>query len=238
MKTIGFTKKYYTLWEVGEPYKEYISTYDYYIKQDFTYIQNLSIDLEKAKAKLQDERYDIDLDLRGTSSFIQSSEKINEAPENIFAFGKYCGEDIIGVNDLDYTKWYYSKTKNEVAKKFLLDNGYKLYKNEYIYTNEEYEAIIQEDERLVYKESLKSGHHFKNGDRVDLKLKRIESFSFDGYYGATFVVTYASDNGLLFKYMGGSPPNIPTDSFINIKATIKHDNYNNINETKLQRVKT
>lgn len=37
--------------------------------------------------------------------------------------------------------------------------------------------------------------------------------------------------------MGGNPADISRGEFETVKATIKHDNYNGENETKLQRIK-
>ena len=235
MQTIGFTNKYYTLWEVSEVYEERVSEFDYYEKQDFIYIKNLSMDFETAKSKLT-RNFDIDLDLRGESTFIRSSEKMNDAPDEVFKFGKYCGNDIVETNDISYTYWYYQQTKNPIAKQFLLNNGFVEHNDEVI-SEEAYQEIQYDLQREKYLNSLEKGHHFENGKRISIELKEIDSFSFDGYYGTTFVITYASKCGKIFKYMGGNPADISRDEFQTVKATIKHDNYNGENETKLQRIK-
>lgn len=69
MKTIGFANKFYTLWEVSKPYRVYINEYQFYMRTDFTYYKNLSFDLEKAKKKMSDSKYNIDLNLKGSSSW-------------------------------------------------------------------------------------------------------------------------------------------------------------------------
>jgi co-chaperonin GroES (HSP10) len=81
------------------------------------------------------------------------------------------------------------------------------------------------------------GHHYENGKRMALEIKEIDSFSFDGNFGTTFIKTYVSNDGKLFKYMGGTPPEISREDFTPVKATIKHDNYRDVMETKLQRIK-
>jgi hypothetical protein len=67
--TIGFSNTFYTLWSVGEPYKEYVDQYSFYWKVDTWYLKNLSMDLDAAKAKVEAENpgqaYKIDLDLKG-----------------------------------------------------------------------------------------------------------------------------------------------------------------------------
>lgn len=235
MQTIGFTNKYYTLWEVSPVYEERVSEFEYYEKQDFTYIKNLSTDLETAKSKLVGD-FDIDLDLCGASNFTRSSKKLNDAPVNVFCFGKYCGKDIIETNDVNYTDWYYQQTKNKVAKQLLIDNGFVEYNNDVI-SEEAYQKIQYDLQRENYLNSLANGHHFENGKRLSLELKEIDSFSFDGYYGTTFVIKYASKCGKIFKYVGSNPADISRDEFEDVTATIKHDNYNGENETKLQRIK-
>jgi hypothetical protein len=41
----------------------------------------------------------------------------------------------------------------------------------------------------------------------------------------------------MVKYMGSTPPEVATDDFTPVIATIKHENYKGQPETKLQRVK-
>lgn len=234
-KVIGFANKMYTLWEVSDVRKSYTSKYNYVMKQDYTYIHNLSLNLEEAKKKV-DGYFEIDLDLRGSSSFIKFGESFDETPDSVFKFGKYIGEDIVEVNDISYTEWYYSETKNPVAKKLLLDNDYIEYEDSVV-TEEQYESILENLEKEKYMDSLEKGHLFENGKRVELEIKEVNSFHFDGFYGTTYVVTYSSKCGKLLKYMGGNPPEVSVNDFTNVKATVKHDNYNDVDETKLQRIK-
>lgn len=100
MKVIGFTEVYYTLWEVGEVYQEQIYSMGMVVgsvsKQQVTYIKNLSMDFEKAKKKLAGEKFDIDLELRGHSSFtrVTGTEFIDwetHFPQDVFSFGKQQG---------------------------------------------------------------------------------------------------------------------------------------------------
>ena len=237
MKTIGFANKYYTLWDVSDTYVEYISKYEHREKQDFNYIQNLSMDFETAKAKLGDQPYKVDLELKGRSTFVKTSDIIDNTPDNIFKFGKYKGEDINKVNDIGYTSWYYDETKNPVAKKILLDNGYAEYDGDII-TKEYRRELIEQKKESDYIDSLETGHHFNNGEKVELFLKEIDYFSFEGAYGRTSVVTYATKDGKKLKYMGSSSPtNISNTDFTKVVATIKHSSYNGEKETRIQRIK-
>lgn len=227
---IGFTNKYYTLWRVSEPYKEWVSEWEYVVKRDYTYIQNLSFDLDKAKAKVEGDCR-VDLGLRGTSSFTTSSKKVNTMPDTMFKFGRYCGRKITEIDNIDYISWYYDQTDNEHAKAVLLKNGYKEYRGQ-VLSEESYQRV-RENERLA---NLARGHHFENKDRVELEIREVGSGGFDGHYGYTYIVTYESKCGKIFKYMGKSPIQLSPEGFTKVKATIKHDSYKDRDETKLQRI--
>src|ERR1035437_5356390 len=92
-QVIGFTNVYYTLWQVGEPYKSYHDKYNFTWKQDTRYIQNLSFDFEAAKAKMVGE-YSIDLELRGHTSFTTSLHSGSDLELWQFPFGIEMGRDI------------------------------------------------------------------------------------------------------------------------------------------------
>jgi hypothetical protein len=87
MLTIGFTKVYYTLWDVSEPYKHYYGQggFDWEWRTNYHYLRNLSKDEQKAKDKA---RYKFgvtslepDHDLYGrNSSFFVSGEKGTDRP--------------------------------------------------------------------------------------------------------------------------------------------------------------
>ena len=80
-----------------------------------------------------------------------------------------------------------------------------------------------------------TGHHGVAGERVDLTLTFVTEFAFESQWGETHVVTYKSDDNKIYKYMGGSVPNIEEGT--KIKATLKHDEYKGEAGTKIQRVK-
>lgn len=82
-----------------------------------------------------------------------------------------------------------------------------------------------------------SGHFFTDGTRVDLQLRRVDSFDFETQYGRTYVEHYVAPDGKMFKYMGNSPADISETEFTMVKATVKWDNYKGQPETKLQRIK-
>ena len=117
MNYIGFTNKYYTLWEV-----ENKGRWTYY-----TYKQNLSFDLDKAKAKVPDAI--VDLSLHGSSSF-----RVESVPQDCFQFGKYRGERFAECGDIEYMAWYHNTCKNDNLQKYvrpiLEKSGYALFNGE------------------------------------------------------------------------------------------------------------
>lgn len=272
MKTIGFTNKFYTLWSVSVPYKEYINKYDFYMKQDCGYIQNLSTDLEKAKAKIEGD-YNIDLELRGSSSFTRDWNNNNSLGTDLKEYqyptgirSVFSGRDIreFNNNEDDIKALWVMYLKNNIWNNSIEAHSFKnlnpnwvkpcVYArrrlieldllvrytfndkdgNIYRYTTPDYKEKLENRKSI---DSLKSGHHFSDGEKVELLIKLVDVFGFDGAYGYTSIHTYESSDGRKFKYMGSSPANISWDEFIKIKATIKHDNYNGVKETKLQRIK-
>ncbi len=108
MKTIGFTTVYYTLWNVSEPFEKPVFYNGMKIGsqtcQNFTYCQNLSHDLERAKAKLADQPYEIDLELRGHSSYTRVigsniKDRENYYDQDCFSFGRMEGVKISECTD-------------------------------------------------------------------------------------------------------------------------------------------
>lgn len=193
MEYIGFTSKYYTLWEV-------IITDKYC---DYRYMQNLSMDFEKAKAKRPNAC--IDLTLRGHSSF--------RFVIPTFLFGKYKGKQISECTDYDYMKWYHNISNVENVKKvirpILAENGYKLWNGIYMFNEQEYQYQKMLEEKFPIFEK---------------KIKNNESFSFKcKKYGKNKVL----DNGrevkrfeIPFCHM-----NFNKDVYLPLGKTIVIDNY-------------
>lgn len=91
-------------------------------------------------------------------------------------------------------------------------------------------------EKDLVKVSLVNGHHGTDNTREVLFLKQVDSFSFEGYYGRTYIVSLTDQDNRLFKYMGSNPPDISSTEFNKFKATIAHSEYNLQPETKLKRI--
>lgn len=132
MLRIGFSKKYFTLWDVIETTEfEQVEGVNLPFKLiSFNYLQNLSMDEEQAKRKAifkNVENFEIDFDLYGrNASFSKRQELFSKIPSNksfFFEFGKYKGKQI-SLIDVDYLFWYYQETLNVNAKAILLKNGF------------------------------------------------------------------------------------------------------------------
>ena len=82
-----------------------------------------------------------------------------------------------------------------------------------------------------------NGHFFTDGEKVTLELKVITRYGFETQYGWNTVIIFEDVNKRQFKYIGSAPPKLKEGETVNIKATIKHSEYNYIKETRLQRIK-
>lgn len=272
MLTIGFTNQYYTLWSVSEPYNHFYSQYEYDVKQDYNYYQNLSFDLSEAKLKVASKYpetpYLIDLSLRGESGSYTNTlngERLSNAPDWMFSFGKLKYQDIRESDDIWQLDRAYGQEKNARtrvhARRRLIDLG-ELVKYEWIDTFSQnvnwdkqdenghflpekmedvkrvkkYATLVQIAAFEKEKNKPVAGHYEIDGSKAILELKEIDSFGFNGSYGYTYVVIYSDVNNREFKYVGSSPSNISQDEFVKVQATIAHDTYRG-NETKLKRIK-
>jgi len=104
-QVIGFANIYYTLWNVREEVINYTApsgtTFPSHVIYYYNYIKNISTDLDMVKSLYPN--VEIDIELRGTSSFTVEKREIDLTPE-ILKFGKYRGCDVreICKTDLDY----------------------------------------------------------------------------------------------------------------------------------------
>ena len=134
MIRIGFSKKYFTLWDVQETteFQRIDGLNLPYQKISYCYIQNLSMDENEAKRKAifkGVENFDVDTDLRGrNASFYHTKELFSKIPSDksfFFEFGRLKGQKIQDCNDFDYLFWYFQETQNEPSKNCLLENGFE-----------------------------------------------------------------------------------------------------------------
>lgn len=235
--TMGFTEKYYTLWYVSVPIFQ-----RYEIIVNYVYAQNLSFTFEEAEKKMKERfgiGYEIDLNLKSENSFTTVKDCREEMiPKDCFAFGKLEAQKFSECSDI----WQLDRAmKDEKSEERRLNARNRLVELGELFEFEgQYLCQFRIDE--IKKQRFLDnggGHHFNDGEKIELELKEIGRFHFDGSFGTTFIVTYQSRDDKIFKYMGGSPIRIhdKTEDFVKVKFTVKHSDYNGKLETKIQRMK-
>lgn len=175
MKKIGFANKFYTLWDYESEtvYKtdSYGTHHPVSINHKYTYIKNISFDLDKVK-----EMYpgvDIDENLRGVSTSFTVGNDIN-LPVDFFWVGKYCGQKIQEViqKDLGYCVWAAQNMNIPTTVNFIKSTP------EY----QEYLKKQQEDKQKIFDEA----GSLKVGDEVEI------NFLTNGWMSADYVTCCAN----------------------------------------------
>jgi len=222
---IGFANQFFTVWNIDSSI-EYSGTRPYQ-KTVYQYIQNLSKSEAKAIEKSKDfgvTDFEVDFELKGiTRSFETTKKLFSDMPNNLspfYEFGKYAGGLITEATDFKYLQWYFSETENRYAKQVLLDNGFVVYKGDLM--TEERRTELKQRNSLKNNIEKGSGHHFEDGEKVELTVKMIEEFGFEGAYGYCTIQSFITSEGLVFKYLGSSPKSFDDGKKYLIKATVKH----------------
>ena len=123
MYTIGFTTKFYTLWDVTV--ETFTTEYGRKGRRvTATFIKNVSMNEQAARAKYPDAP--VDLGLRGHSSW--SRTEWEPMPADVFPCGKYMGQPIAECTDLSYLYWAVDTNmlcaeRRDIAVSVLLGSG-------------------------------------------------------------------------------------------------------------------
>lgn len=179
MLRIGFTTEFYTLWNVTTR-EEYVNEYYSYTKVLYTYIQNLSTDLNKAIAKAEEmgcKDLSVDTDLFGRNKSFET-KKDNIKP-------KQCTEEVILWRMICSNSSEYTKEVKEGAKQQLIDLGYAQIVNNALVSTKHAEAYAQwfedkatnvlETSFVVEKNADQEGIFYVNGNKYCFGVK-------SGYY--------------------------------------------------------
>lgn len=259
-KLIGFATEYYTLWSLTTvPLFEHTKdgkTHQVGIRENYTYIQNLSKDLQTAKnAFLQryGEKYgkvpEVDKSLKGQSnSFFV--EKKKPLPPQYFSKGKYYGSLITECTDYQYLYWAHNNILSVESKEFslpvLLNNGYVDFEGE-IMSVEDYKELMDRREENEFRNSLIGGFHFNDGDKIQERFTLLDMWSFNGFYGTTYCMELITEDKRLCYYKGSrdfaEEMDLKRRDTVKIKGTVKHNRWYNdregveVKETRLQRIK-
>lgn len=252
MKTlVGFATEYFTLWSYAE-HKEYGSNGFPYIKQSYTYVQNLSKDEGEAIKKAIEMGADKDVEpndeLRGHS---KSWSKVSY-PQGTFQFGKYSGAKIEESTDLSYLSWYFGQTQCDYAKGILQYEGYTFEENPHQALHAKtgevaVEAISPEyaKKRKVWAKEKEanaksreeaSKHFFTDGERVEIEVEKTFEREFEGNYGFFCIESFKTANGEVVTYKGSSPLPLYKGDKALIRGTISHSEYNGEPQTTIKRM--
>lgn len=148
MNVIGFASKFYTLWEVT---KHTVNTpYGYETCYSYVYLKNISMDKDAAFAKHPGVEYDESL--RGKTISFRTTPVVTYTDVTKFRFGKYATVSIDGVNDEDYTMWYYDNVSDEAHRDYIksvLINKYDYIEyNGRLFSTADYKEICEENARI------------------------------------------------------------------------------------------
>ncbi len=125
IQAIGFTNKYYTLWEISEETKPLGNGHNYVITH-YTYIKNISFDRDTVIKKYPG--LVIDETLRGHTRSWDSTKEVWDNVD-VFRFGKYKYDKIADCFDTEYITWYWDNIGDEhkeFVSEVLKDRGYEI----------------------------------------------------------------------------------------------------------------
>jgi hypothetical protein len=121
-----------------------------------------------------------------------------------------------------------------------------------------HEQYAKTTERLAQKASEQNGHFFENGSRVELTLTCKHQTSYDSNFGWIQVYKFIDSENRIFTYKGSNrltksvawteihdgktysgfdTESLSAGDTITLMATIKHDNYRDVDSTYIQRIK-
>ena len=197
MLQIGFSTKYFTLWDVQNEteYSGSEGQYSYNVTR-FTYLQNLSLVEEKAIAKAKEKgctELGINEELRGRSgrSFEKRTPIKEEFELHQFTYGKYRGDDIRENTDVNYLKWYFNETELMLVAERVceLDSDYSIYENGLV-TSEQLDNITKTN-------TIEAG--LKKTGTIQLQMERnLDTYGFVQIDG----IPYSFENYVERSYNG------------------------------------
>lgn len=167
MIQIGFTTKYFTLWDVYEEPTYFCDSYGKHWKTGVNvhhnYIQNISFSREKVEKLYPG--VEPDMNLRGTRSWMESM-KYDELPVELYLFGKHYGERVEDVvkSDFQYVIWTAENAQ---------------YQKQRDYINSLPEVVEYfEQKRLEMESRVNSIPHLVEGMVVELEFRSNPNYTF------------------------------------------------------------
>jgi hypothetical protein len=237
---------------------------------EYSYIKNLSEDLEQAKRKASEflESFDgnirrlEDVGLKNVFAVFSDDEipvviannKYNDREEDFYYLtmksGKHEGKNIkkdLLTEDVKYVLFLMGKAKekSEAIDEYLA-NGYRINPNNWSLILSKREQWLMENQNAIWEEYFRqfpkdpeppSNWVGKPRQRMEVDLRSHKSFSFDGFYGTTYIELMKDAEGNVYKYKGSSPPRVDR-KFKTFKFTVKeHETYKDQKQTVIQRIK-
>lgn len=167
MLKIGFSNKYFTLWNV-ETTTEFTNVGGFalpYQRTVYCYLKNLSMTEEEALKKasfLGCEDLDVDVELYGrNASFDKKREMFSRIPSDksfFFEFGKIKDTKIQDCNDSDYLFWYLNETQNiHCRERLIAEFGFVDFNGQLVH--QEHATVLIKRERII-QQVLQDGRVF------------------------------------------------------------------------------
>lgn len=235
---IGFSGVMYTLWLFNK--------YDKY--NELIYIKNISKSLDKAKSYCESNNleYTVDESLHG-KTYKSGSRDISDIPDDRLYFFKESGL----ISECTSTWHLWSAYRNKDDSKARRDNCrarlIELDDIKYIDGKEvasvDYEYMLKQNElEQEYRDQV-IDYFYEPKQRVNLLLTYKSYSYYDTMYGRIYIQKFMDSDNRVFYYKGkntidadnGRMPERNTK--FNIKATIKHNEYNGSRQTLIQRIK-
>ena len=194
MKVIGFTNKFYTLWEVTEDTRDLGNGHKYVVTH-FVYVKNISFDKETAFSKYPGVAFDENL--RGKTASFNTEKEVWDNVDR-FRFGKYKYEKIDNY-DLNYLTWYWDQVSGdhkEYVASVLKANGYEVRKSTFTNYNgdETTTYYLMSPEALENEKKSMAAY-----DKALNSLKNNEEISFIPEYNLNEDGEYRDEN-LIFHF--------------------------------------
>ena len=200
MKIIGFANKMYTLWNcISEKQYIFINDTPNYIgdKKIYNYVKNISMDLNKVLELYPD--LEIDMNLKGTSSFEIDPKDKYEYPTNCFNLGKYIGTTFDNCNDAEYIIYAINKIldqeRSKIAIDVLVDKFGYFYEydetNIFFKTKEEHQKYLSKKKTKIDNEKKLEDLYDSGINGITLEIHFNKNLSMYGSY---------SDNGAIFFF--------------------------------------
>lgn len=168
MLAIGFTNKFYTLWNISEERRDLGNGHSYIITHN-DYIKNISFDKETALAQYPDAK--LDETLKGHTRSWESTKEVWDNV-NCYRFGKYKYEKINN-SDLSYLAWYWNQIygdHKEYVSSFLEGLGYEIRTwgedNQYLMSPQDLENERKQKEKFQELTNL-----VKNGNQLNVFIE-------------------------------------------------------------------